>query len=278
MTRFAVLLLVILFSFSAIALSPGARAQTPELIVATFDSIADANIFFVGFVVENGTNFKQFTQVHLGTGAPATFSHAFYRFDLSTIFVGSDIISANLTLFQAAFQSFGGQDQMNVTAFATAVGWTEETLNFDRWDRDRRDYFGLSGSTETLSDTTTGTFVTWNATVPVEAWINGVRTNHGFRLGAIDAGQANLNSREVLDLSRRPVLTVTFFRTIPSDPGAHPLAPFIVQLGVPVDLFLFALGIISLFLAYFALFAAHYPEDFGGRRPPRFRESLRRFR
>lgn len=256
-----------LLSVSAFAI-PTASAQSTELIEVTFPSIADGNVFFVGFQVENGTNFKQFAQVHK---AVATFSHVFYRFDLSTIFVGSTIVSANLTLFQAAFMFFGPCpcDQMNVTAFATAVGWTEQTLSFDRWNRDTRDYTGLSGSTETLDNSTVGTFVTWNITTMVDAWVNGVRQNHGIRLGAIDNGQANLNTREVIDLSKRPALTVRLFRTVPSDPGAHPLGPFIATLGVPTELFLGVLGIVAMVLAYFGLYAAHYPERFGGARPQR---------
>lgn len=276
----ALFALSLLIAFSAIPLN--ARGQTTELVEATFDSIADATVLFVGFAVENGTNFRQFTEVHLGTGTPATFFHAFYRFDLSTVFVGSQIVSANLTLKQVAFQVFGCAlgpcDQMNVTAFATAVGWTEETLTFDVWDRDRRDFTGLSGSTEVLSNATTGTFVTWNVTVPVDAWVNGVRANHGFRLGALDPGLARLSSREAVILGDRPALTVRYLRVIPEDPGVHPLAPFIAQLGVPVEIFLFTLGIIAMVLTYFGLFAAHYPERIGGRRPPPLREQLRRFR
>ncbi len=234
-----------------------------------------ADTFICNFPGLNGTGSFQFMQIEkIG----ASLCHGFVRFDLSSIFVGSTIISADLTLFHVGYIDLG-TSTFNITAFGTAVGWSEAGLSFDTWIRDDRDH-PIVGSTEPTNLGTVGTNVTWNATALTDAWVNGGLRNHGFRLGGSpsDAAITNLGAKDRPDLDERPVLTVTLLRVVPEDPGAHPLAPFIVQLGVPVDLFLLVLGIVTLVLTYFGLFAAHYPEDFGGTKSPPLRERLRRFR
>lgn len=262
---------MVLLSLTAIPLP--AEAQTTELVTRSFPSVADT--FFVQTCCLNGTGTFQFVQL---LRLPAEFQYGFYRFDLSTIFVGSSVLTANLTLFQAGYVDLGSSS-LNVTAFGQAVGWDEERLSFDTWNQDTRAHPTV-GSTETVSLATTSTFVTWTVTDLVDDWVNGILPNHGFRLEPLagDSAFVNLRAREAVNVTTRPVLTVTYLQTVPEDPGTHPLSPFIAGLGVPEELFLAGLGIIALFLTYLGLFASHNPEAFGGRKSRPMRQQLRRFR
>jgi len=137
------------------------------------------------------------------------------KFDLSSIPAGSDIRSAQLSLYHTN----GGSDP--VSAFRATRPWTEGTGaagsgaswasadGVEAWTTAGGDYDPASGVAITLSPN--GTWSTWDLTAQTAAWVAGIQPNYGIALIAASGGANTFTSSDdAANPTLRPRLALNF--------------------------------------------------------------------
>ena len=139
---------------------------------------------------------------------------ALVQFDLSSIPAGSDIRSAQFSLWHLT----GGGD--TVSAFRVTTPWTEGTgvsasgANWTTYDGVRSwataggDYDPASGVTIVLPGN--NTWATWDLTAQTAAWNAGTQPNYGFALVVSSGTDSFVSGDDTSNPTLQPKLTVTF--------------------------------------------------------------------
>lgn len=157
------------------------------------------------------TNYGADTSLRVGTGLAVSL----VQFDLSSIPAGSDIRSAQFSLYHTT----GGNDA--VTAYRATKPWTEGTgaaasgatwTTYDgvrSWATAGGDYDPASGVAITLPGN--AAWATWDLTAQTTAWNAGTQANYGIELVATTGtNDTFVSSDEPSSVTLRPKLTVTF--------------------------------------------------------------------
>lgn len=132
---------------------------------------------------------------------------AFAQFSLSSIPAASTITSATLKLYMYTAPSAS----RTIEARTVSANWTESGITWSN-----QPAAAAAATTSTATGTTANVWLQWDVTSDVAAFLNGTKTNYGWRLGDLteDSSTARLsqfNSKENANTSiLRPQLVVTY--------------------------------------------------------------------
>jgi len=191
---------------------------------------------------------------------------SFVKFDLSSIPLGSSVNTASLKLY---FSGIGAVYPTGRTFMAYRVSndWVENEATWNSyqtgspWDTAGGDY-STDGASSTPAPSSLGTWVTWDVTSIVKAWIEDGQPNYGFLLRDLNEGSppfygANFDSRESIFTGWRPILEIDWCEALPivePEPVGGELLSFY---QLPNILIAIAL-VVSLVLSYNLYEKKHY--------------------
>ncbi len=150
------------------------------------------------------TNYGSLPVLVVGKLTNDILSRSLLKFDLTTIPLGSSIISAVLTLYLNLDYS-GTGTAVSITPYAVVNGWNEATVT---WNNQPAINNGITGST--VNATVSGLY-SWDVLNIVNAWVGGSLTNNGLELKTpeiISLESKRFNSNNAV--SQRPVLTIEY--------------------------------------------------------------------
>ena len=193
MSRMRMLLLRVALSAIVLIAASALTARVSLADSVTLNASADAY-----FIPGNATNFGALPTILVGSGA----SLGLVQFDLSSLsgVPAASVTSATFSLWVTTVNTAG---TVNVDTVSEATPWTELTVN------------GLTGVSPqspvatAVSVSTTGLYITVDATSAVQAWLTTPPSNDGFLVSANGSTNVAFASRQNTTVNEPPILTIT---------------------------------------------------------------------
>ena len=146
------------------------------------------------------------------------------QFDLSSIPLGSRIISANLSLYYLVWDQNNPADRI-YWAYRVSQSWMEASATWNTydgintWTTPGSDYTTMGGASAVVPSTNY-TWMTWDVTAIVKAWIEETQPNDGFvvRDGnetGTDTTQSFFNTHEAS--ANQPILEISYTPFVSGD-------------------------------------------------------------
>lgn len=146
------------------------------------------------------------------------------KFDISTLPIGTQIVSAVMKLYHSGASCLGGGKigPINVQVHQVLYEWDETKATENKRTHTKEwssEYLGLGTDAEAVPETfvnigTIDGFKNFDVTSLAQKWVNGQAPNYGVLLWTPDETKDNCDrrffSREYSDPSRRPKLVVTY--------------------------------------------------------------------
>jgi len=149
----------------------------------TLNPSDDAHVY----AYDSGSNYGSSEYVYVSGDSTFTY-YGYIKFDLSSIPSGSAIVSAKLRLYGFYFYDAGTG---NLEVYRVTGSWSESSITWDNKPGD------AGSPTDTVAVPGSGnTWVEWDVTDDVQAFIDGTYDNYGWVIKRTSGGRADFYAKE----------------------------------------------------------------------------------